>query len=112
MIVPCKYCEKEALGGIVYFAGYSCPTCNIYSVTIKKKLINKENIEEGFISEVESETLKSGNCFLVYNCAHKEAYIIEKTNGFRVMHQFSLNELTHELAVQWANKLKKYLIFQ
>jgi hypothetical protein len=30
----------------------------------------------------------------------------------KTLYSFPLNELTHELAVQWVNKIKTYCVFQ
>lgn len=62
----------------------------------------------------ESESLQVGNYFLHFFPEFKEASVVERLeNGkFKLINSIKLNELTHELAVQWVKKLKTYVLFQ
>jgi hypothetical protein len=63
---------------------------------------------------VESETLREGNYHLIFFTAYREANIVEAEDASekRIMKTFQLEDLTHEEAVHWVQKLKTYSIFQ
>jgi hypothetical protein len=65
-------------------------------------------IDEG--KNIISETLIAGNFCLILFPQFEEASILEKGSA-DVLGIFQLKELTHELAVQWVNKLKVYVLF-
>lgn len=123
MITHCKVCEKEIKD--VQFStsyryrgseNYNCD-CMQYSFIAQHSSILKEDIDNKvprFLT-VESETIMSKNYFLIFFPTYQEASVVEKGEGYnnkRIVKTFALKELTHELAVQWVNKLKTYTIFQ
>jgi hypothetical protein len=62
---------------------------------------------------VESETLRSGNFYIVYFPTYKTASIAStKDTDKKVLKSFEMTEFTNEQAVYWANKLKTYVLFQ
>lgn len=100
MIDACKFCEhqipKPELGD-----DWWCPKCQKYSIVC---------LDNGI---VESETLRNGNFYMVFFPTYKTASIASTNDdNKKVMKSFEMNELTHEQAVQWVNKLKTYVIFQ
>jgi hypothetical protein len=101
MIEVCKFCEAKIpvpdLG-----EDWSCTSCNKYSIVC---------IESGF---AETENLRIGNYWLVFLPAYKEASVVEQVDGIKHkrINSIPMDELTHELAVQWVKKLKTYVIFQ
>ena len=116
MITHCKVCEKEIKA--VQFStsygrrsadGYGCE-CLQYSFRMTNSSLIKENDDKLLI--VESETIMSKNYFLVFFPVYQEANVVEKNERNRIVKTFPLTELTHELAVQWVNKLKTYVLFQ
>jgi hypothetical protein len=100
MIKNCKLCEKE-IPVPKYGVTYWCSHCQQYQVIWH---------DNGYI---ESEVLTSGNYHLIFFPSYQEANVVEKNdNSKKIINTFALNELTHELAVQWVNKLKTYVLFQ
>jgi hypothetical protein len=103
MIYACKFCEKEIptpkLGD-----SWWCLDCQNYSFVMSYD----------FPGITESETLRIGNYHLIFFPHHKEANVVEagKDGNHRIIHKFETNELTRELVVQWAKKLKTYVLFQ
>ena|SRR5277367_737648 len=102
MIINCKICGKDLPpfknGFIARFAACECQK---YQVVC---------LENGYI---ESETIKIDNYHLIFLPAYKEANVVESNDGDKkIINTFALDELTHELAVQWVNKLKTYVLFQ
>ncbi len=103
MIENCKFCEEKVIISDMYTFrdDWYCDKCKIYSFIFLPNLI------------VESETLRSGNFYLVYFPQYKTASIVSTENGNKkVISSFDMNELTHEQSIQWVNKLKTYSIFQ
>jgi hypothetical protein len=50
---------------------------------------------------------------MIFFPAYKTASIASTgDDDKKVMKSFEMNELTHEQAVQWVNKLKTYVLFQ
>src|SRR5690242_3337241 len=99
MIKECKVCETKIptpdLGD-----DWWCIKCRQYSIVC---------MDNGI---VESETIRSGNFYLHFFPVHKSASIVSVADeNFKKIKSFDMNELTHELAVQWANKLKLYVTF-
>lgn len=100
-IYECKFCLKK-IPNFSLGEDYWCIHCQLYSV-----VVDKEH------HTVESETIRVGNYYLNFFNAYKEASVVESDdNGHRLIHNFQCPELTHELAVHWAEKLKKYVVFQ
>lgn len=100
MIKECKLCETKIptpdLG-----SDWWCPVCRQYSITC---------LDNGI---VESEALRSGNFYMTFFPAYKTASIVETKDSKPVnLKNIDMNELTHEQAVQWVNKLKLYVTFQ
>src|SRR5579864_5656436 len=100
MIESCKICETKIpvpeLG-----TDWWCPKCRQYSIVCWENGI------------VETETIRTKNFYMVFIPAYKTASIASTNeDDKKIMRSFDLNELTHELAVQWANKLKTYVVFQ
>ena len=113
MIENCKYCEeklnvKEHLGlsnpsarSLFFKEHLQCEKCNQYS------LVYLPNYQ------IESETLRSGNFYMIYMPVYKTASIVStEDHDKKIINSFDMNELTHEQAVQWVKKLKTYSIFQ
>lgn len=99
MIEACKICKHKIptpeLGD-----DWWCPKCQQYSIVCDYGL-------------VESETIRSGNFYLVYMPFYKTASISSTNNeDKKIFKSFEMNELTHEQAVQWVKKLKLYVTFQ
>lgn len=99
MIKACKICETQIP---TYKLGedWHCPKCSQYSI----------NCDDGGI--LETETIRSGNFYMVFIPAYKTASIASTSeDDKKTMKSFDMNELTHEQAVQWVNKLKTYVLF-
>jgi hypothetical protein len=100
MIKHCKICLTEIptpkLG-----ADWWCPQCRQYSIVC---------LSNGII---ESETIGSSNYYLTYFPTYKTASIAETNDlGKRILKSFEMEDLTHEQAVKWRNKLQTYVLFQ
>ena len=104
MIKSCKLCSEKIptpkLG-----ESWWCPNCQKYSFVC---------YENGVI---ESEVIRASNYYLVFLPIYKTASIVEVGNiknmrGERVLRTCDMDELTHELAVYWSDKLKTYVLFQ
>jgi hypothetical protein len=82
---------------------YKCRLCPEYNILLASDKLT-----------VESEGIRVKNHKLVFYPNKKLASVWrdDDANSFIKVSSFSLNELTHELAVQWVNKLKTYVIFQ
>jgi len=109
----CKVCEqayqaytKGVYSGMeVPIRSWFCDNCKQYSIQFREGI-------------PETETITSGNYMLVFFVEYKEASIVERSmddgarKDFRKVKNIPLNELTHEAALLWVEKLKKYVIFQ
>lgn len=99
MITACKICEKvipvPQLGD-----DWWCPDCQKYSISC---------LSNGF---PESETIRVGNYFLVYMTAYREASVVSVDENKKILRNIPINEITHEIALQWVTKLKTYVLFQ
>lgn len=101
MIDKCKVCET-AIPPPKYGEDYWCIHCSKYSV-----------VYGYWDNVVESETISVDNYYLCFLPLHKEANVVEKSdNNHRIINTFQLDELTHEVAVKWAEKLAIYKTFQ
>jgi len=82
---------------------YKCRLCPEYNILLASNKVT-----------VESEGIRVRNYKLVYYPNKKLASVFQddNANSFIKVSSFPLNELTHELAVQWVNKLKTYIVFQ
>lgn len=101
MIENCKICGKRiptpSLG-----EDYWCYHCTKYSLVYDKEL-----------DSVESETIRVGNYTLHFFPMYKEASVVEASDdNHHLLHKFSMEELTHDVALHWVDKLKKYVVFQ
>ena len=100
MISHCKLCDK-AIPVPQFGVSWWCSQCQKYQVIY---------LDNGF---VESEMIRVDNYHLVFFPTYKEANVVESNEGGKkIINSFTMNELTHELAVQWVNKLKTYVLFQ
>ena len=114
MIRNCKVCYGNIISKDYRESEYMCSNCEFYSFVTQTRLtynspLNKEDV----FKFVVSETLQVKNYYLIFWVEECQAKVIEDNGGEKkIIHSFSLNELTHELAVQWVNKLKTYVIFQ
>ncbi len=100
MIEACKICQQKIptpqLG-----EDWWCVHCQKYSIVYA---------EDG---TVESETIRVGNFYMAYFPMYKSASVAStQDENWQKMRSFDMNELTHEQAVQWVNKLKTYVVFQ
>ena len=101
MIKICKFCEKEITVPVLFHNGVVCDGCKHYSMIF---------MSNGFI---ESEVLREGNYYLCFLPGHGEASVVETRDGSkRIINTIKMDELTHEQAVHWVNKLKTYVLFQ
>lgn len=110
----CKVCEEEYNAihisqwhGIeLPIDGWHCHKCKSYDVAFD---------EDG---SIETETISSGNYRLIFFAQYEQASIVEKDleskarDAWRKVKNIELKALTHEVALQWVNKLKTYVIFQ
>lgn len=99
MISKCKVCE-EPIPVPKYGTSYQCAHCNKYALFYKDD------------EYLESESIQVDNYLLVFFPPHKEASVVERTEKHKIIHIFSMDELTHEDALRWVKKLKTYVIFQ
>ena len=89
---------------------YRCSLCPGYALLLEG---NEQVWEQIWIGNVR---------LIVFSQEHADnttrrglAFFQKSVSGwtdFENLYQFPLKELTHELAVQWANKLRTYLVFQ
>ena len=89
-----------------YWVLFICNNCNQYKCLSSSKT--------GFLV---LETIMYGNYFMIFFSEDKEANVVEigphdDINRRKVLKTFTLNELTHEFAVQWVKKLKLYVLYQ
>lgn len=105
----CKVCE-QAIPALRPGEAYGCAFCNQYSI----QLLRPGSYYGPLLVQtvIESEMVKEKNFYLVFLPGYQEASVVEKHDKNRIVKTFPLTELTHELAVQWVNKLKKYVTFQ
>lgn len=112
MITNCKFCEKEIPMDKVG-KDYNCSECNIYCVIYSRSASKLTDANAVPIKSAESETLKVGNYYLCYLVQYKDASVVEtKDSEKRILTSFALEELTHDTALHWGNKLKTYCLFQ
>jgi hypothetical protein len=106
----CKVCE-QAIPALRSGSRYSCPICSQYVIVLKNpnSYYGSGSLVE---SVVESESVIEKNYYLIFLPDWQEANVVERRDKNRIVKNFPLTELTHELAVQWVNKLKKYVTFQ
>lgn len=105
MIQICKSCGNSLTNdrkpGSFFRVNWSCDKCKKYSVVC---------LENG---AVESETLRSGNFYIVFMPAYKSASIVStKDTEKKIIKSFDMDEFTAEQAAHWATKLKTYVLFQ
>jgi len=98
----CKLCDKDFITEL-----QQCQYCNKYSIRIN--WFGKQQEEY----EIESETISSGNFYLVFFPAFKEANVVSRDNKEnKQMRRIEMEELTPEVAAYWVDRLKKYVLFQ
>jgi hypothetical protein len=106
----CKICEKD-FPVLKYTRASICNTCNKYKVTYTTSpLPNGEPY-------IESETIFIDNFYFIYSREFKQAFVVQKAGDDKedrhILSDFiEIEELTHELAIHWIEKLKTYVIFQ
>lgn len=65
---------------------------------------------------VQSENVITANFLLTFFPQYKKACVVKRDSlgnvNFDVMRDMEMDELTPELAVKWANKLKTYVVLQ
>ena len=112
MITHCKFCEKEIPAEKIG-KDYNCSACNIYCIIYSHSASSIVDANAAPVKQPESETLKVGNYYLCYLIQYKDASVVE-TKDFekRILTSFALEELTHDTALHWGNKLKTYVLFQ
>jgi hypothetical protein len=94
----CKVCENSLIST---WGGWSCISCEQYTANMS------------YDNMIESETVCVSNYYLVFFPIHKEANVVEKSEeNNRIIKTFPIDELTHEEAIKWLEKLKTYVIFQ
>ena len=95
----CKLCGKEIISKLVNHQ-MDCD-CQSYSVTYT------------YTGVIDIEVIRSGNYYLVFFPAYKDASVVEKPKDqkHRVLKHFTMEELSKEEAALWLVKLKKYLTF-
>lgn len=76
-----------------------CPEYFIVYSFVKNKVITEKLLVKNF-------------GFQFYPSSKEVRVYKEASKGRIFMQTFTLNKLTHELAVQWVNKLKIYVTFQ
>lgn len=111
----CKLCNRvmifekkiwDSLAGDAF--KYRCPNCKQYRMLLKSGL-----------EIIESETLEVGNFSVTFFPVQKRLRLVENfpievgQPMFNIIKNvYGINELTHELAVQWVKKLKTCVTFQ
>ena len=100
----CKVCQHEFNFCAVEYCNLHCKYCKNYSFMFQ-------------YGEIETENIIYENFSLIFLPRYKEASIItthpfDGKRCYRSIKIIPLNELTHEQAVQWVNKLKNYVLFQ
>lgn len=81
---------------------YKCPVCKEYSL-----------VSNGDTSHIINEKIMIGNYSCTFYPQAKEMQIcVQKSGWWSPIKRLRLNELTHEAAAQWVNKLKTYVLFQ
>lgn len=100
-MINCKVCNKEYDNDFGHQT--LCPICLKYN-----------NKSCSFSNEIESESLIEKNYYLIFFPSYKEANVVETIEGNkpRIIKTFPLEELNHELAIQWIKKLETYALFQ
>lgn len=107
MIEICKFCGNALTSdhelGSLFRSKWTCDKCKQYSVVC---------LGNGSI-ETETETLRSGNFYIVYIPAYKTASIVStQDTDKKILKSFDMDEFTPEQAAHWAKKLKTYVLFQ
>ena len=81
---------------------FKCRLCPQYTLLFDDKKL-----------KVDSETIEVNNFYLHYSPKTKGGIVWKIIDGKRrAIHRFEIKELTPELAKQWVDKLRKYVIFQ
>lgn len=86
---------------VVHPYAWMCPKCKKYSII---------RLQDDLI---ESETLRSGNFYIIFFPQYGSASIVSTgEDGEKILKSFKINDLTHEEAIHWNNKLRTYVLFQ
>lgn len=105
MISICKLCgnslSNDKKPGSFFRINWVCDKCKQYSVVC---------LENG---SVETETLRSGNFYIVFMPAYKTASIVStKDTDKKILKSIEMEDFTAKDADYWNNKLKTYVLFQ
>lgn len=103
MIINCKLCEKVICNlddNYTTINTITCYDCHHYYIVINKGKLESETV---FVNNFSfSFFIKEGKAILY----KKEGYPYLRIN------EFQLDELNHQLAIKWLNKLKMIELFQ
>jgi len=105
MIEICKLCGQalatDSKGSSFLRVNLTCDKCKQYSVVCLPNGV------------VETETLRSGNFYIIYIPAYKTASIVStKETDKKILKSFEMEDFTAKDADYWNNKLKTYVLFQ
>jgi len=105
VIEICKLCghalTSDRKPGSLFRSNWICDKCKQYSVVCLGN------------GSIETETLRSGNFYIVYMPAYKTASIVStQDTDKKIIKSFDMDEFTPEQAAHWAKKLKTYVLFQ
>ncbi len=105
MIGVCKLCgntmTSDKKPGSFFRTNWMCDKCKQYSVVC---------MENGV---VESETLRSGNFYIIFMPAYKTASVVStEESDKKILKSFDMDDFTAEDAAHWNKKLKTYVLFQ
>lgn len=100
MMNTCKFCHGD-ISHINQSRDWCCPKCEQYSVSVN------------YNQTVITETLRSGNFYLIFFPVYKTASIVSTSDDDKkIIHSFDMDEFNEEQAAHWAKKLKTYVVFQ
>ncbi len=86
----------------IWLYPFVCSRCSQYTL-----LFNDNKLD------VDSEKIKVNNFYLHFSPTKKAGIIWQVVDGKeRPIRRVKLEELTPEIAMQWVDKLRKYVIFQ
>lgn len=105
MIEICKHCGNALTSdkkvGSLFRSNWTCGKCKQYSVVC---------LENG---SIETETLRSGNFYIIFFPAYKSASIVStEDTDKKILKSFEMEEFTAKDAEYWIKKLKTYVLFQ
>lgn len=105
MIEICKLCghtlSNDNKGSSFARVNFTCSKCKQYSVVCLPN------------GTVETETLRSGNFYIIFIPAYKTASIVStKDTDKKIFKSIEMEDFTAKDADYWNNKLKTYVLFQ